>query len=80
MAKEDFEFDGFWEGVAPYSCDNCHTTVKFRFDSEDSAKNYRRHRRILKEDNGWIFTKVNGEWRDFCSEACRNAYIRRNTF
>ena len=79
MAQQDFEWDGYWEGAVPYSCDTCGKTIRFRFDSEESAKNYRRHRRILKEDEHWIFTKVNGKWIDSCCERCRNEYIRKNT-
>lgn len=77
--RDELEFDGWWEGIAPYRCDNCGKTVRFRFDSEDSARNSKRHRRILREDEGWNFTKVNDNWRDFCSFACRDSYIRRNT-
>ena len=78
MAKE-LEFDGFWEGMACYSCDYCGATVKIRFDSEDEAKDSRIHRKHLREDCGWITTKVNGNWKDFCSEAHRNKYIRAQT-
>lgn len=78
MAKE-LEFDGFWEGAACYSCDCCGATVKIRFDSGDEAKDSRKHRKTLREKRCWITTKVNGNWRDFCSEACRNKYIRTQT-
>ena len=77
--RDDLEFDGWWEGIATYRCDNCGKAVRFRFDSEESAKNYRRHRRILKEDEHWLFTQVDGKWKDFCCEKCRNEYIRKNT-
>lgn len=78
MARE-LEFDGFWEGNACYSCSCCGSTVKFRFDSEEEAKDARKHRKELREKHGWITTKVNGVWNDFCSEKCRNKYIRNNT-
>ena len=38
MSRE-LVFDGYWEGTADYSCDQCGKTVKFRFDSEESANN-----------------------------------------
>lgn len=78
MSKE-LVFDGWWEGQAEYSCDECHKTEYFLFSDEEDAKNSRKHRKSLKEDYGWIFTKVDGEYKDFCSEACRNKYIRKNT-
>lgn len=73
-------FDGYWEGIAEYSCDNCGKTVKFRFDDEESGKDYKGRRTQLKEKFGWQFTKVNDIWVEFCSETCRNSYIRKNTF
>ena len=79
MARE-LEFDGYWEGNIRYSCDcaNCKKVVKIRFDSEEGAKDYKAERDILKKQ-GWNTTKVNGNFRDFCSEGCRNKYIRDNT-
>ena len=77
MSRE-LEFDGWWEGNAAYSCDNCGKDRKFRFDGEDEAKDYDTQRECLR-DEGWLFTKINGRYHDFCSEACRNAFIRRNT-
>ena len=60
----DLEFSGYWEGEAVYSCDCCGKDVSFPFDSEDIDS---------------ITTKVDGEWHDFCCEACRNKYIRDTT-
>ena len=79
MSRELF-FDGYWEGDACYSCDNCQKTVRFRFDCEDQAKDAKAHRRALREKRGWITTKVEGVWADFCGEPCRNKYIRKHTF
>jgi len=76
MSRE-LEFDGYWEGEAVYSCDQCHKREKFRFDSEDIDS--KAHRRELREKKGWITTKVNGKWYDFDSEQCRNKFIRMNT-
>lgn len=77
--RDELEFDGFWEGATPYRCDCCGKVEKFRFDDKDEAFNSKKHRGILHE-KGWITTKVNGRWVDFDSEACRNKYIRNNTF
>ena len=33
----------------------------------------------LREKLGWITTKVDGEWYDFCCERCRNEFIKRTT-
>lgn len=78
MSRE-LVFDGFWEGAAEYSCDCCGKTVKFRFDSEESANNAKGHRQALRKKRGWITTKVDDQWHDFCGESCRNKYIRENT-
>lgn len=75
MGKE-LEFDGWWEGEVVYTCDCCGKRAKFRFDCEDI--DYRSQRKALKE-LGWVFTMVNGQWKDFDSEKCRNKYIRDNT-
>jgi len=76
MARE-LEFDGYWEGNTVYSCDCCHKTRKFRFDSEDEAFS-KEHRKVLRSE-GWVATKVNDQWHDFCGERCRNKYIREQT-
>lgn len=73
----DLEFSGYWEGEAVYSCDCCGKDVSFPFDSEDIDS--KAHRKELRERLGWITTKVDGEWHDFCCEACRNKYIRDTT-
>lgn len=77
MARE-LEFDGYWEGEAIYCCDNCDSKKRFRFGSEDDCDS-KAHRTKLREKHGWITTKVNNQWKDFCSEDCRNSYIRKNT-
>lgn len=78
MGRELY-FDGWWEGDAEFWCDCCGKTVKFSFDDEDSAKNAKGQRDALHRKRGWIFTKVNDQWADFCSESCRNKYIREQT-
>lgn len=77
MSRE-LEFDGYWEGEAVYYCDQCHKREKFRFDGEDDIDS-KAHRKDLREKKGWITTKVEGKWHDFCCESCRNRYIRNNT-
>ena len=77
MARE-LDFDGYWEGEAIYYCDNCDSEKRFRFDSEDDCDS-KEHRAELRKNHGWITTMVNGQWKDFCSENCRNSYIRKNT-
>lgn len=78
MAR-DMEFGGWWEGTVTYSCDCCGKRVIFEFDDEESAKNCRGQRNALRKKRGWIFTKVNDRFKDFCGETCRNEYIRKNT-
>lgn len=78
--SRDLEFDGWWTGEAVYTCDcpGCVKEASFRFDSEDE-NDAKEHRRLLRKKHGWITTMVNGQWKDFCSEACRNKYIRMRT-
>ncbi len=76
MARE-LRFDGYWEGDALYSCDCCQREERFRFDSDDIDS--KAHRAKLRNKKGWITTKVDDIWRDFCSEKCRNQFIRKNT-
>lgn len=77
MSRE-LNFDGWWEGDAVYSCDcpGCHNEASYRFDSEDVDS--KSHRTDLRT-KGWITTQVEGKWKDFCSEKCRNKYIRTKT-
>ena len=77
MARE-LEFDGWWEGAACYTCDCCGKNVRFRFDSEEEANDFKTQREYLK-GKGWISTKVNGYFKDFCGYDCRDKYIRNNT-
>ncbi|MBQ4120677.1 MAG: hypothetical protein IJD35_01545 [Clostridia bacterium] len=72
MSRE-LEFTGWWEGDAVYRCDHCGNEESFEFDSEDIDS--KEHRAILRREKGWITTKVNGQWKDFCCERCRNQYI-----
>lgn len=77
--SKDLNFDGWWEGTAEYTCDNCGNSEYFPFTDEDEAKDSKTHRKALREEYGWITTKVNGYLKDFCCESCRNQYIRKNT-
>ena len=78
MSRE-LDFDGWWIGDAVYTCDcpGCGNSESFRFDSEEIDS--KEHRRFLRKQRGWITTMVDGEWKDFCCEACRNKYIRTTT-
>lgn len=75
----ELEFDGWWEGTIVYTCDQCKKTCRdFRFADEEGAKCYSTEKAHLKK-NGWVFDKINGHWKDFCSDACKFAYIKANT-
>lgn len=78
MSRE-LDFDGYWTGDAIYSCDcpGCTAEESYRF--ETSEVDSKEHRRELRQEKGWLTTKVDGEWKDFCCEACRNKYIRMKT-
>lgn len=74
MSRE-LNFSGWWEGDAQYFCDECGKHEDFLFDSEDIDS--KAHRAELRKE-GWITTKVGGQWKDFCSEKCRNSYIKKH--
>jgi hypothetical protein len=63
------------EGEIISTCDECGKTVSTEFD--EGHPDYRQAQADI-EANGWRSTKVNGEWRDFCTEECRNGYIKRH--
>lgn len=78
MARE-MNFTGWWEGQVEYSCDCCGKAVTFDFEDEETAKDFKAQRKVLREEFGWIVARVNGVYRDFHSEECRDRYIRNNT-
>lgn len=57
-------------------CDNCSATEEYEFD--DCHPDYQGAQEHIR-DLGWTSTKVHDIWRDFCSEKCRNEYIKENT-
>ncbi len=79
MARELDFGQGYWEGDVVYTCDCCGKAVRFEFWTEDEANNTRGQREALRRKRGWEFTKIREIWHDFCSEECRNKYIRENT-
>lgn len=73
MSRE-LQFDGYWEGEAVYTCDNCHKTeAKFRFDSEDVGS--KEHRAELRKQ-GWKTTFLGGKWYDFCTDRCMIQFVK----
>ena len=64
------------DGTIVCYCDQCPNTEEFEF--EDNSPDYRDAQRQLFE-RGWKAIKIDGEWRDFCCEECRNLYIKANT-
>lgn len=63
-------------GVISCMCDNCSATEEYEFD--ECNPDYREAQEHIKS-LGWLSTQVQGAWKDFCSESCRNGYIRKNT-
>lgn len=78
--SRDLDFCGWWEGDVIYTCDcpGCTSSESFIFNDEEEAYSPE-YGKILRNRKGWIMTKVNGEWKDFCCEECRNKFIRLNT-
>lgn len=76
MSRE-LNFTGWWEGDAVYYCDECGKHSRdFPFDNPDIDS--KAHRSELRKTDGWITTKVGGEWHDFCGEKCRNDFIKKH--
>ena len=72
-------FDGWWQGTIDISCDFCHKRhLVFNFYTESEAKDYEREKRAKKREN-WITLKSNGHLFEFCSEKCRNNWIKQQT-
>lgn len=63
------------EGTIVCTCDNCGCEEEIEFDG--GRPDYREAQDEI-EDLGWMSTKVNGEWYDFCCESCRNQFIKNN--
>ena len=65
----------YGEGDIQCTCDNCGNQHLVECNGEPDFKMAQEE--IRKE--GWISTKVHGIWYDFCSEKCRNSFIKRNS-
>jgi hypothetical protein len=74
MSKEVEWGDIHGEGEIVCNCDECgnYHCIEF-YGSPD----YRQAQREIKTI-GWVSGRINGEWLDFCSTECRNAYVRKN--
>lgn len=57
------------------SCDACSSTEEFEF--EDNKPDFAGAQKELRK-MGWTSLKNNGKWYDFCSEKCRNKFIKEN--
>lgn len=77
MSKDIEWSDTYGVGEIVCTCDGCHKAEE-RFQFEDNEPNYRAFQKKLYQ-KGWLACKVNGYWKDFCCDACRDGYIKRNT-
>ena len=79
MARE-MNFTGWWEGEVEYYCDNCGKMESFSFECEDEAKAYKNQQKILRKEFGWKVPEIiEGKYHEFCSEKCKNEWIKKNT-
>jgi hypothetical protein len=62
------------EGSIVCECDQCGEQELIDFDD---GPDFRAAQEELKE-MGWISRKIDGEWYDFCSEACYYDWIKEN--
>lgn len=74
MSKEIEWSELYGVGTIVCTCDNC--SAEENFDFEDNNPNFKAAQNLLRSI-GCVSCKVNGEWRDFCCERCRNSYIKR---
>lgn len=65
------------EGSILCTCDNCGAEENVA-DFDDGHPDYRQAQGEI-EDMGWMSTKVHGVWYDFCSESCRNNFIKNRS-
>lgn len=73
MSKEIEWSEMYGVGTIVCCCDTCSAVEEFDFD--DNYPDFEAAQRELKK-LGWMPCKVNGRWYDFCSEKCRNAFIK----
>lgn len=55
-------------------CDKCGAQERFLF--VDNSPNFMSAQQELY-NKGWDSLKIEGKWRDFCCEKCRNDYIKK---
>ena len=63
------------EGDIVCECDHCGEEERIEFF--DSVVDFRVAQKEI-EEIGWLSSKVNGEWKDFCGLDCKNAFVRKN--
>ena len=63
------------EGDIVCSCDNCEDEERIEFC--DGHPDYREAQREI-EIAGWMSSRINNEWYDFCCSSCRNEFVKRN--
>lgn len=60
-------------GTVVCTCDNCSAEEEFEF--EHNNPDFKAVQEELKK-SGWMPCKIEGKWYDFCSEKCRNNFIK----
>lgn len=63
------------EGDILCTCDQCGNEHLVECDGAPDFREAQAEIRSM----GWTSTQVNGIWRDFCCERCRNEYIKENS-
>ncbi len=66
----------YGEGEIVCYCDNDSCNEEERVDFEDGP-DFKEAQDII-EEIGWVSSKINGEWKDFCSQTCRRKYLEKN--
>ena len=72
--SKDVDWSPFYgEGEIVCRCDKCHREERFDFD--DNHPDYAAAQRKLY-GMGWLSFKSKDRWFDFCSEECRDRFIK----
>lgn len=75
MSKQIEWSEYYGVGEIVCTCDECSAYEKFDFD--DNSPDFKEAQSKIKR-LGWTSLQVQGKWKDFCCEECRNDYIRHH--
>ena len=75
MKFVDWSEDTYGEGEIVATCETCGREERSDTFTENEV-DYKEFQSKLNS-RGWISTRVNHRWKDFCCERCRNDFIKK---